>query len=161
MNRLSPCRIAARLLAPTVLGICAFSSVAHAQTEPTAQVNQAPAKSASACPTVQIQGLKPGQGFLMLAAYDSATEYFKKSVWQVRLPVTDTQMLVTVCDLANKEIAFSGYQDLNGNGKLDSNPLGIPNEPYGSSGTPPAFSAPTWQTTKVKVAADSVVIVKM
>ncbi|OAV43888.1 DUF2141 domain-containing protein [Lewinella sp. 4G2] len=33
---------------------------------------------------------------------------------------------------------FAAFQDLNGNGKLDTNFLGVPTEPYGFTRTPPS-----------------------
>jgi uncharacterized protein (DUF2141 family) len=124
-------------------------------------VPNAIAQSNTVCATIKVEGLTPAGGFLYLAAYDSAANYFKKPVWQTRIKVTEATASVQLCGLSSDEVALTGYQDLNDNGKLDSNPLGIPNEPYGSSGTPPAFSAPTWESTKVKFAAGSLINIKM
>jgi uncharacterized protein (DUF2141 family) len=50
-------------------------------------------------------------------------------------------------DLPPGEYAAVAFQDVNGNGKLDKNFLGIPREPYGFSNSargsagPPKFSA--------------------
>ncbi len=113
------------------------------------------------CANVKIEGLKPGQGYLYLAAYDSVENYFKKPVWQTRLVVTQTIESVQLCGSQFDHVAISGYQDLNDNGKLDTNLLGVPTEPYGASGTPPNFSAPTWDTTKVKFVPNDVISVRM
>lgn len=119
------------------------------------------AQTSSVCTTIKVEGLKPAIGFLYLSAYDSAASYFKKPIWQTRVKVIETTESVQVCGLQVDEIAIMGYQDLNDNGKLDSNPLGIPNEPYGSSGTPPMFSAPTWESAKVKFLPDTFINIKM
>jgi uncharacterized protein (DUF2141 family) len=119
------------------------------------------AQSSPVCATIKVEGLKPAGGFLYLSAYDSAASYFKKPIWQTRVKVSEATETIQLCGLSADEIAFTGFQDLNDNGKLDSNPLGIPNEPYGSSGTPPMFSAPTWESTKVKFIPDSVIAIKM
>jgi uncharacterized protein (DUF2141 family) len=48
------------------------------------------------------------------------------------------------------EYAIACYQDLNGNGRLDRNLLGIPTEPYGfSNDARPRLRAPTWEEAKV------------
>ncbi len=120
-----------------------------------------PAASAPACPMVIVEGLTSGQGVLYIAAYSSEETFSKKALWQMRAKVVETSMQFPLCDVKTDEIAFTSYQDLNENGKLDANPLGIPNEPYGASGSPPMFSAPTWQTTRVKFDATSIIIVKM
>jgi uncharacterized protein (DUF2141 family) len=50
-------------------------------------------------------------------------------------------------DLSVDQYAAVAFQDLNGNGKLDKNFLGIPKEPFGfsnharASGGPPKFAA--------------------
>lgn len=119
----------------------AITSLAHAQTQPVA----------AACPTLQFIGLKTGPGLLMIAAYGSAETYLKKPVWVKAVLVDQDTMNVPMCDVAASEIAVTAFQDINGNGKLDSNPMGIPSEPYGASGTPAMFSAPTWSDTKVSI----------
>ena len=118
--------------------------------------------AASNCAEIEVTGLQADTGTLNLASYDSSDSYFKKPAWGERVKVVGTTMRIPVCNLAAGEIAVVGYQDLNDNRKMDKNPLGIPAEPYGASGTPPAFSAPTWDTTKVTwpPVADTVVKVK-
>jgi uncharacterized protein (DUF2141 family) len=120
-----------------------------------------PGLSPQACPMVIVEGLKSGQGVLYVAAYSSEETFSKKALWQMRVKVVEASMQFALCDVKTDEIAFTSYQDLNENGKLDANPLGIPNEPYGASGSPPMFSGPTWQTTKVKFDSTSIIIVKM
>lgn len=109
----------------------------------------APATTPAACADIEVTGLQADTGTLNLAAYNSGDSFFKKPSWADRIKVVGTSMRVSVCGVASGEIAVTGFQDLNGNNKMDSNPLGIPAEPYGASGKPPQFSAPTWDTTKV------------
>jgi uncharacterized protein (DUF2141 family) len=137
--------------------VAAMSSHVHAQSEPTATAAQS--KSTSTCATLQFTGLKTGEGLLMIAAYGSAETYLKKPVWVNAVKVDKETMNVPVCDVAAAEIAVTAFQDVNGNGKLDSNPMGIPSEPYGASGTPAMFSAPTWNDTKVLIAGSTSPIV--
>jgi uncharacterized protein (DUF2141 family) len=117
--------------------------------------------SDAACPVLQFTGLKTGAGPLMIAAYASAETYLKKPVWVKTVKVDDATMNVPLCNVQSAEIAVTAFQDTNGNGKMDSNPMGIPSEPYGSSGSPAAFSAPTWSDTKVLlVGSTSPIVVK-
>lgn len=116
-------------------------------------VTQAHAQTAIACPTLQFVGLKAGEGVLMVAAYGSAETFFKKPAWSQAIKVDKDTMTVPVCNFEAAEIAVTAFQDMNGNGKLDSNPMGIPSEPYASSGKPAMFSAPTWNDTKVAFAS--------
>ncbi len=106
--------------------------------------------AASDCPVLQVTGLKPDSGMLMLAVYDSRESFFKKPVWVGGQPVgASSTMQVSVCNVSADEIAVTAFQDMNGNQKLDTNPLGIPTEPYAASGKPSMFGAPTWNDTKV------------
>ncbi len=120
------------------------NSLAHAQNAPAA-----PASDPSNCSTLQFTGLKGGEGSLMIAVYGSAETYLKNPVWVKSVKVEQDAMTVPLCGVKSAEIAITAFQDLNGNGKLDSNPMGIPSEPYGASGKPAMFSAPTWADTKV------------
>jgi uncharacterized protein (DUF2141 family) len=57
---------------------------------------------------------------------------------------------VLLADLPPGSYAFSCYHDINGNGKLDTNWLGIPTEPYGfSNNARPKFRAPNWDEAKI------------
>jgi uncharacterized protein (DUF2141 family) len=55
-------------------------------------------------------------------------------------------MRVQLTDLPDGPLAISLFQDTNGNGKLDSNAMGMPTEPYGFSNNaagnfgPPSFA---------------------
>ena len=62
------------------------------------------------------------------------------------VPVTQTgTMKVSLGNLPEGQYALSCFQDLNGNGKLDTNLVGIPTEPYGfSNNARPKFRAPNW-----------------
>lgn len=59
------------------------------------------------------------------------------------IKVDKETMSVPVCNVESAEISVTAFQDMNGNGKLDSNPMGIPSEPFAASGKPAMFSAPT------------------
>jgi uncharacterized protein (DUF2141 family) len=118
--------------------------------------------ASKACIQVEVSGLTPQTGKLMLTSFASADQFFKKPWAQNMVKVTDANMTVELCGAdAAGEIAITAFQDINDNGKFDTNPLGIPTEPYGASGKPPMFSAPTWETTKVKVDGASPIAVKM
>jgi uncharacterized protein (DUF2141 family) len=112
-------------------------------------------KDAAPCNTLEVSGLKPNTGTLEIAAYTGEDGFMKRPNWGQSIKVTDATMRIEFCDASGQEVAFIAFQDLNGNRKLDMNPLGIPSEPYAASGTPPLFSAPTWKDTKVSVADKS------
>ena len=67
-------------------------------------------------------------------------------------------MSFPLCGLSGASVALTLFQDLNGNGKLDANVLGMPTEPWGASGKPVAMSAPTWETTVVPLDGTTIVV---
>lgn len=114
---------------------------------------------AQACIPVEVHNLRVGEGRLMLAGYDSAEAYAgKQPATAVQLRPDAEVLSLQVCGLRGTVVALQAYQDLNANGKLDTNVLGIPAEPFGGSGKPPAFSAPTWDTLQVSVDGKPIVV---
>jgi uncharacterized protein (DUF2141 family) len=58
---------------------------------------------------------------------------------------TDLILSTQITDLPYGTYAFALYQDVNENGKIDKNFLGIPTEPYAfSNNARPAFKAPSF-----------------
>src|SRR6185437_13110416 len=115
-----------------------------------------PARAAT-CVDLEVQNLRAG-GTLMLAAYADASTFDKSPVVALQMKVDGESMRFPLCGLQGDHVALTLYQDLNGNGKLDKNVLGIPSEPWGASGRPAAMSAPTWATTAVPLDASTVVV---
>jgi uncharacterized protein (DUF2141 family) len=114
---------------------------------------------AETCTPVEVHNVRPDQGVLMVAAYADAGAFNKTpvSALQVRAGSAATATF-SLCGLPGPNVAVMLYQDLNGNGKLDTSVLGIPSEPWGASGKPAAFSAPTWETTNVVLDGAPIVI---
>ncbi len=86
---------------------------------------------------VTVNGVKAGEGNLRVAVFDEAhRDDFPDGEFLlgVVVPATGEQMTVEISDIAQGEYAVAIIQDLNENGTLDKNFLGIPKEPYGFSG---------------------------
>jgi uncharacterized protein (DUF2141 family) len=115
---------------------------------------------AQSCVQVEVQNLKPGEGPLMLAAYTDEASFRKTPAATLQAAVVAPTQQLQVCGLSGAAVALTLFQDLNRNGKLDSNALGMPTEPWGASGKPPVFSAPTWETSRVPLDG-SVIVVKL
>lgn len=116
---------------------------------------QAPATT---CTPVEVQNVRPEQGKLFVRAFDAADDYGKTAVATLQVGADGETVGFQLCGLRTGVVAIRLFQDINGNGKLDTNAFGIPSEPYGASGKPPAFSAPTWETTQVPVDGKPVVV---
>ena len=99
--------------------------------------------------TIEVSGITPGRGQIYVAVYDRPETF--PTAGQQRtgrtLEASAQSLVVQFKDLPPGEYAAVAFQDVNGNGKLDKNFLGIPKEPYGfsngarGSAGPPKFSA--------------------
>lgn len=128
------------------LALASFATIAHAE-------------APGGCAKVEVQNLRPGQGPLMVAAYTSAETFRKTAASQMQLAVTAGTMTVQVCGLSGNAVALTLFQDLNSNGKMDTNPFGMPNEPWGASGKP-APMGPSWEGANVPL-SDATIVVKL
>jgi uncharacterized protein (DUF2141 family) len=99
--------------------------------------------------TINISGIAPSGGQIYVAVYDRP-EAFPTSGQQRTgqvLEANGPHVVVHFKDLPPGAYAAVAFQDVNGNGKLDKNFLGIPKEPFGfsngarGSAGPPKFSA--------------------
>jgi uncharacterized protein (DUF2141 family) len=127
----------------TALALLSFATLAIGQT---------------VCAKVDVQNLRVGEGPLMLAAYSDAESFGKTAAGRLQVAAAAETMQVQVCGLTGDAVGLTLYQDLNGNGKLDTNAFGMPTEPWGSSGKRPAMSAPTWATAQVPLGAEPIVV---
>jgi uncharacterized protein (DUF2141 family) len=103
---------------------------------------------AATCATVELRNVRPGQGFVMLAAYGDAASFGKTAMSSLRVPAGEAVMKIEMCGLSGSQVAITSFQDLDSDGKMGRNLLGMPTEPWGASGTPGAFG-PSWETTAV------------
>ncbi|HLL19894.1 MAG TPA: DUF2141 domain-containing protein [Rubrivivax sp.] len=100
------------------------------------------------CATVEVHNVRPQQGHLFVAAYASAEDFGKNAVSSLRLPAGEGRMRFQLCGLSGEAVALTMFQDLDSDGRMAKNVLGMPTEPWGASGTPGAFG-PSWETGKV------------
>ena len=118
---------------------------AWAQTSPSAALSSPP----TACANVQVSNLRTGQGVLRVADYASAASYMKAPVAVLQVPVGEaTTLRFELCGLTGTEVALALFQDLNSDGQMGRNLMGMPSEPWGASGTP-GMMVPTWASTRV------------
>jgi uncharacterized protein (DUF2141 family) len=138
-----------------VLVLSTFSAVTIVATPVRAQGAAPPA----GCVQLEVQNVRPDQGTLMIAAYGDAASFSKTPLVTTQLRAGAATMSFALCGLgATPSVALTLFQDLNGNGKLDTNALGIPSEPWGASGKPGAMTPPTWDSTVVALDGSTVVV---
>jgi uncharacterized protein (DUF2141 family) len=96
--------------------------------------------------TVRIDDVKSAQGSLMIAVYDSAEGFLKRPVKTTMATAAAGQVNVVIKDLPAGDYGVALFHDANGNGKMDSNPMGIPLEDHAFSNNalgnmgPPSFA---------------------
>jgi uncharacterized protein (DUF2141 family) len=132
----------------------------QAQTqEPAAEASPSAVAAAPAqrCVQVDVHNLRAGQGHLMLAAYGSADSFGKKPLSTRRVAASEAQMSLQWCGLPGDSVALMGFQDLDSDGKMGRNFVGIPTEPWGSSGKPGSFG-PSWDTGHVPLSGQPIVV---
>jgi uncharacterized protein (DUF2141 family) len=99
--------------------------------------------------TVEIQHITADAGPVMVAVYDKAEDFPapQKGLTGQAIEAHGDSAVAIFHGLAAGRYAVAAYQDLNRNGKLDKNFLGLPTEPYGFSKDargslgPPSFDA--------------------
>ena len=127
-----------------------FATAALALLSTTAQAQQA-------CVTVEVQNVRPNQGHLMLAAYGDAETFGKKPLQALRVAASDATMSIQWCGLSGSTVALMLFQDLDSDGKMGRNAMGMPTEPWGGSGSPGMFG-PTWDSGKVALDGKPIVV---
>ena len=103
---------------------------------------------------LQINHIEEIKGDLFVALHNSADTYLAKDSEPFRHTVAEVEtkgsQQVSLCDVEAGAYAISIFQDVNRNGELDSNFIGIPKEPYGFSNNlkkmrPPSFEEASFQ----------------
>ncbi len=103
---------------------------------------------------VTITGLENDKGKVMVGLFDSKEGYssgkepFRGSSVEIRGGKAEC----TFAGIPYGTYAIKAYHDKNGNGKLDMNFMGIPNEPYGFSNNARAeFGPAKWEDAKFTI----------
>lgn len=107
---------------------------------------------------VEVSGLTQTEGRVMVGVFSDAGTWLKKSVGGASVEANqqkDGRVLVKLQDLPEgSSVGLSVFHDVNGNGKLDSNAMGMPKEPYGfSNNAAGVFGPPKFEKAQFEVKA--------
>ena len=107
--------------------------------------------------TVSVDGISKTEGSIMAALFDSSGTFLGKDAYAaMRVEVKGTAVSFTYKGLPSGEYAIALFQDIDGDGQLAKNMLGIPVEPYGfSNNAPVRFGPPKWDTAKFTVSVST------
>jgi uncharacterized protein (DUF2141 family) len=106
---------------------------------------------------VAVTNIVEPKGEVLIAVYDSPETYTKNTQPRAALKLRAAPPSVTAvfADLAPGRYAIATFQDLDGDGKLAANLLGIPSEPWGlSNDARAAFSRPGFQDVAIELGAE-------
>ena len=99
-----------------------------------AQDTAAPVVAPSAASlTVSFTGIEAKEGTLMMAVYNEAGWSTGKPMRGEMVDGTKDQMTVDITGLSPGRYGVKVFHDVNGNGKMDANPFGMPTEPFAFS----------------------------
>lgn len=104
--------------------------------------------------TVTIDNCKNNKGKIYIALYDSEKTFMKedKAVNKKIATIENGVAKITFSGLTSTQYAFVFFHDENGNGKLDTNLLGIPTEGYGfSNNAKGTFGPPSYAKSKISL----------
>jgi len=113
---------------------------------------------------LSIRNLGSDKGTVYVALYDSADSFKSrgKGLAGQYIPVYGSTVTATFRGLQPGRYALSVFHDEHGNGKLDTNLLGLPTEPYGFSrdavGT---MGPPTFDAAAIDLKEDSSIVINL
>ena len=98
---------------------------------------------------ITIKNIKTIQGAIIIDIYENKSNFLKRNLKSQTIAVDDMEMRISFKDVKSGEYAIGVIHDINDNGKLDTNFIGIPKEPIGTSNNPkPRMGPPKWDDAK-------------
>lgn len=95
-------------------------------------------------------------GALMVALYDQATYAGGAPIRSARIDVAAGDASVTFDGLADADYAVKAFHDVNGNGRMDTNPFGLPIEPFAFSNNAVGNMGPAdWDRARLPVSGQT------
>ena len=111
--------------------------------------------------TIEVQQVA-APGDLMVAVFDQAGQWLKQPLRGLRQAAAAGTMTVQVPDLPDGDYAVSLFVDRNANGKLDSNAMGMPTEPYAFSNDAAGnFGPPSFDKARFSVQGDTRAVIHL
>ena len=107
--------------------------------------------------TVEVLNARSDKGLVAGALYGTEASWLKDALQGERQPAAARTVLV-YRNLPVGPYALSLFHDENGNGKLDSNMIGMPVEAYGFSNNPNVMRKPTWDEARFEVGVQDAAI---
>ena len=112
--------------------------------------------------TLEVRDIDRVQGFLYVAVYSSPNHFLKKPLAGFRVEVKGKTVTIPCEGLPKGTYALALYQDLNGNGTLDTGAFGIPTEPTAfSHDAQGAMGPPSFEQCSFTLRGDTTLVVHL
>ena len=98
---------------------------------------------------IQIANVEKNKGKVVVEIYRDKSTWLEKPFRKTTLSTNEGSKIVSF-DVPDGRYAISLYQDINGNGKLDMNFLGIPKEPVGFGNNYKPFGSPKFESSSIE-----------
>jgi uncharacterized protein (DUF2141 family) len=109
--------------------------------------------------TVEVRNVDRDEGTMVLTVFEGKKNWLKRGTLQEKLAVDGNETVTFTLQLPPGEYAFHAYQDLDDNGKMKSNFIGIPKEPTAvSNDAKGKFGPPKYKDAKVTVGEEPVAV---
>lgn len=100
---------------------------------------------------VEIIGISQAKGDIQVAIFNEQGQWLRMALIGKKVAAVEGKVEVVFENLPEGEYGLSAFHDLNSNGKLDANLIGIPSEPYGfSNDAAGSFGPPSFADAKIK-----------
>ena len=114
--------------------------------------------------TLEFEATEHNKGGILCALYNSAENHMEeeKTFRASSDKFKDSKVKLVMKDLPQGFYSFSYYHDVNDDGKLNTNFVGIPKEPYGfSNGEKGRLGPPSFDDSKFKIQNDTVIKIEI
>jgi uncharacterized protein (DUF2141 family) len=112
--------------------------------------------------TLEFEATEFGGGSILFALFNSEDSHMENNYKAASSSFKDGKTKIVIENLPKGFYSFSYYHDVNSNGELDKNMVGIPKEPYGfSNGQKGNFGPPNFQESKIEIKIDTVIQLKI
>lgn len=108
--------------------------------------------------TVKLENVQKQTGEIRLGVFDAAGYANGKAVTGADVTVDGASLSVTLEGLAPGEYGIKLYHDVNGDGEMNTNPFGMPTEPFAfSNNAKGRFGPARWEDARFEVTEDGAV----
>jgi len=105
--------------------------------------------------TLTVDGLEKAEGEISFAIYDEAGYKSGDYLIGENVSVTGDSVSYTIEGLTPGTYGIKLYHDVNGDGKMNTNPFGMPTEPYAfSNNAKGSFGPAKWDAAAFEITAD-------